>query len=149
MAEPQKFEGSLLPRHNLAYPDKNTPIFFKASKAWGSWNEASIYECRLFELLYHKPMLVRKVFKMNHITGVHLSASEHVGSPWLENTTVSSNRQLFLGGGEGSYGEMPESFMMPERLTAIFSTPGVCVILRKHKCITSLWGQDESFSSHQ
>lgn len=32
---------------------------------------------------------------------------------------------------------------MPERLTAILSTPGVCVILRKHKCITSLRGQDE------
>lgn len=44
------------------------------------------------------------------------------------------------------YGEMPESFTMPERLTAILSTPRVCVILRKHKCITSLEGQDESFS---
>lgn len=46
-------------------------------------------------------------------------------------------------------GEIPESFTMPKRLTAILSTPGVCVILRKHKCITSLQGQDESFSSHQ
>lgn len=44
---------------------------------------------------------------------------------------------------------MPESYMMPERLTAILSTPGVCVILRKHQCITSLWGQDESFHGHQ
>ena len=44
------------------------------------------------------------------------------------------------------YGEMPESFTMPQRLTVILSTPGVCVILRKHKCITGLQGQDESFS---
>lgn len=73
---------------------------------------------------------------------------ENTGFPGLKNTTVSSSRQPF-GRKKGLYGEMLESLTMPERLTAILSTPGVCVILRKHKCITSLWGQDESFSSHQ
>lgn len=79
---------------------------------------------------------------------VCLSASEHFGSSWLKNTTVFSSRQP-LGRKKKKkrlYGEMPESFTMPERLTAILSTPRVCVILRKHKCITSLEGQDESFS---
>ena len=36
IAKPQKFEGSLLPRHNLAYPDKNTPFFFKAMRPGGA-----------------------------------------------------------------------------------------------------------------
>ena len=78
---------------------------------------------------------------------VCLSASEHFGSSWLKNMTVFSSRQpLRRKKKKRLHGEMPESFTMPERLTAILSTPRVCVILRKHKCITSLEGQDESFS---
>lgn len=77
---------------------------------------------------------------------VCLSASEHFGSSWLKNMTVFSSRQPLRRKKKRLYGEMPESFTMPERLTAILSTPRVCVILRKHKCITSLEGQDESFS---
>ena len=95
---------------------------------------------------YHKLMHQKSVWKKPHGRGVLISlrtlwlllAEEYdsflkQAAPWEE-----KKKRL--------YGEMPESFTMPERLTAVLSTPGVCVILRKHKCITSLEGQDESFS---
>lgn len=77
-----------------------------------------------------------------------LPASEPFGSPWRR-TWLFLQADSPSGGREWLCCKMPMPFSIPGRLTGSLSTPWTLVLPRKHKCITSLWGQDESFPGHQ